>query len=62
MAIKHVQNREGTETGMVVPGSRACSCCGGTKIRVQWPDGKYTWPCPKGMLPVAKKKDTWRIL
>jgi hypothetical protein len=62
MAIKHVQNREGTETGTVVTGSRACTCCGGTKIRVRWPDGKHTWPCPNGLRPVAEKKDTWRIL
>lgn len=56
-----VWDREKTEKGRVMGGTRPCAMesCRGLRIRVQWSDGRCTWPCSKGMRVLSDSE--WQI-
>lgn len=43
-----------TEAGTATGGTRPCSLegCNGVRVGVRWEDGKISWPCSKGIVPV----------
>jgi hypothetical protein len=49
-----VWNRGDTECGKVTA-TRRCSLagCTGTRLRVKWPGGRWTWPRTKGLVERA---------
>ena len=49
-----VHNRNGDEVGKATGTYRRCSMhgCTGLRIGVRWPDGRLTWPCSKGVVPI----------
>ena len=46
-----IRSRDGKLIGVFTGHSRPCALegCRGVRLRVKWPDGKYTWPCSQGM-------------
>lgn len=42
-----------THHGVTTGSTRKCTMhgCTGLRVFVKWPDGHWTWPCSKGLLP-----------
>ena len=56
-----VVSRDGALEGTATGTTRRCTLAGCTGIRyfVKWPDGKWSWPCSKGLETGPDGK--WRI-
>lgn len=56
-----IRSRDGSIEGTVTGSTRRCGLegCRGEQYLAVWPDGKYTWPCSKGIREDAD--GTWRI-
>ena len=46
-----LRSSTGKTIGAFTGHTKACTLggCRGVRLRVKWPDGKYTWPCSKGL-------------
>jgi hypothetical protein len=56
-----VLSRDGALTGEATGSTKSCTLSGCTGVRyfVRWPDGRYSWPCSKGI--ETTDDGTWRI-
>lgn len=56
-----VYSRDGKEVGVVSGDFKDCGMenCPGTRIKVNWPNGNYTWPCSCGL---ERYQDGWKIM
>lgn len=55
-----IESRSGEEVGLTNGNWRACHMegCKGVRLSVRWPDGRYTYPCSKGLIWHVNR---WRI-
>lgn len=56
-----VLSRDGALRGTATGSTKRCQLagCTGRRYFVRWPDGRYSWPCSKGIVP--EPDGTWRI-
>jgi len=53
--------RDGAQAGVATGNTHHCRLhgCNGLRVTVRWSDGKFTYPCSKGM---SEGRRAWRIL
>lgn len=65
MNIKSVRSSTGKFKGKVTSfcENRKCGIegCMGQVLRVQWEDGKVSYPCTGGMMPIREGSSIWKI-
>ena len=55
--------RGGRKIGRTTGNEKCCNLegCTGRRLHVRWKDGKFTWPCTKGML-WNDAEQSWKII
>ena len=58
-----ILSRDGKTRGALTGAAHRCRLegCTGTRVTAKWPDGRWTYPCTKG-LDFDDTTETWRII